>query len=495
MKSNIKKNIIISLLICALLLPACSNTTNPQQQLQTTNTLPLPTATTLPTNTPASTNTPLPSPTISWPVYQNTPLPDLMYPVIAKDNIALISEIGKFGNPEYLNCQPIFTGNYSMIAATLGGFEFYKNGNDQPDKVNVQLNVYSKRTIINGTDDGFGISTDGALILAFTKDNRIIVITPTGEVIFEREVDIATYNGFLLLPSASISPDGKLIALSKTSIIEGKGLDSRTEIIDLVNGDVIKELRGEAPIFSPDGKYLEISFDSKIEFYTTSDWKMVQFLGQPLQSIQNGNWAIQFSPSGNLLAYMYEEKVEIYRVEDLKLVRSFKAFEPQSWTHPDVVFSTDEQKIMVYVHGRDPKDYLVDIATGDLITERTTLFPACLWKDAKGEARYYEVKSSYEMDLSSLGSYFSNATGENQYNEYEIRTTSEEYRFELIKSGKKIAEFNGLDYNSVIGATDNVILVYSSINGPGKAFMQIIDSATWRTYTAMGQRCRRCHNR
>lgn len=462
---------LISLFLLSLLfITGCKN--NTETPLETVEVTQTNTPTQKPTNTPNPTSTPSPTPTISFPVLNDTPIPPIEIPEITFANASELEQIAIYGYPRFLGFQILNPDIREIVIADVGGLKIIsEDGSNVKQTLNNPLWSDYSGFNLNGSSNGVAASTDGNFFLVVSESGNAEIWSREEKKEFEYIIpdsEVSDYYTF----SAGLSADGSLLALTKCVDISDE-YTCNVEVINWRSGEMIKKVRGRDPAFSPNGQFLVINFDKKIQFYSTSDWKMVKFLGQPGQYF-NSDWAYVFSPSGNLFAFVMPSLIEVYRFEDFKLVRSIGSLENSEERLPNIAFSQDESKVIVSIDGQDQSNTSVDIATGDRISiQNQNRIARAFWLDHGDNIVNYWPMQSYRFTPSE---YFPEMSEE--YSWIELKTTTDEYKFDLIVNNKNIGTYNGLDINYIVGANENLVLIGSSIRGPGKAFTQLIDIKT-----------------
>lgn len=457
-----RHKVIISYSLCLVLFLMVSACATTDKDLKAITPLPSSTVTNTPqpTSTPVPTNTPPPTPTIDFPVLNDTPIPQLVFPALSIGNSGQLVEIAKFGYPVMYSWQML--KSVDEIAVVFSDKIQFVSMSDK--EVLREINVELK------PNQGFAVSADGSYVAGISRQGNVGIWSKENQKVFEYIPENIKPFGL----SAGISTDGSLLAVSSCENeydMYSGSYSCDVKIIDWRSGNTVKKVRGSSPSFTHDGLYLIVAFDKKIQFYSTLDWKILNFLGEPQIS-----WSLKFSPDGDKFALITNTTIEIYDLQSFRLIRYLDIAIITHGVSPAVIFSMDGERLLLFYWGDQKPVYLLyEIKTGNTLDYdgREYGIPDCSWLAEGDSIDGYGYQQSRDFVTNE---YFPEIP--NKTEGFEFKATSVEYMFDLLLNSKVVASINGLEYNSVIAHSGDLVLVVSHVRGPGKAFMQIVDLST-----------------
>lgn len=426
-----------------------------------------PSSTTLKSSTP-----------IALPILQGTAIPDIDFPVISPENALDMTLVAKYGSPHILDCQLVQNEKYSLIIGASDGYwgKDRVSGNVEKIVDALAFSEWSGNYYLNGNKNaGLSISADGHYFLGTPDDFIFAIWNDDGERVYEIETDRVSSDTY-----ASLSSDGSLLALA-TCDKNGLENDCNTEVIDWKINKVIKNIKGNSPIFSPDGNNLVINVDKKIEFFSTTDWQMSKYIWQPITGMDG---PIQFTTSGNLFAFKNNGVVEIYRSADLTLLSSIH-WEDYMEGIQQILFSTDEQKVMLISNAN--QQFLFNISSGGLISSSEYSPSSCSWLGEGDAIQNFDFDTQWDVESEWFTKFYNLFDFSKDYsiqavlnfpNDFEIRGTNNSSQFMLYRDNRLLTKFIGLTNNFVSFSLDDLVVINSFDEETGQAQTQIIDLST-----------------
>ncbi len=418
------------------------------------------------------------SSTLALPVYQGTAIPDSDYPVITTENVGDLTLVAKYGSPHILDCQPVQNGKYSLIIGASDGYwgKDLVSGEMQKIVDALAFSEWSGNYYVNGyKNSGLSFSADGQYFLGTPDDFVFAIWNEDGEKVYEIETDRVSSDTY-----ASLSSDGSMLALA-TCAKNGQENDCITEVINWKTNEVIKNIKGNSPIFSPDGKFLVINVDKKVEFFSTIDWQVSEYIWQPNTGM---DIPIQFSTSGNLFAFKNKKVVEIHRSADLTLLSSIP-WEDHMEGIQQILFSTDEQKVMFISNSN--QQFLFNISTAELISSSEYSPSSCNWLGEGDAIQNFDFDTQWDVESEWFTKFYELFDFSRDYsiqaalhfpNDFEIRGPNDSSQFTLYRNAEYLATFTGLTNNFVPFSTNEIVVINSSSEETGQAQTQIIDLST-----------------
>lgn len=348
------------LILEVLILPACSptgNQSNPTATLapipatQTRTPIP-PTNTATSTATPTSTPTltPTPTPTPELPIHAGTPFP---YPslILSAGNASTIHEIARYGTPLVIESK-LTSDERLVFVATAGGVYIYDS---QTSALIKHIDVIPQYTNYVNRPEILKLSSNGNIWLVTTYDH-VEVRDLQGSVIFK----LITENNMTF---TDLSSDGSYAAISICK--DEYDIEcNNTQVWDIKTGEMIVELSGVKPEFSPDGKYLALISGGETQIWQTSDW--TKFESLPYKNIV-------FSPDGNFLAIAQGNRVLIWDMTAGKVIRFLSIPNVKTNNYAQILhFSSSSQQIAIFTKSTDSSSSSKtitawNIADGELI--------------------------------------------------------------------------------------------------------------------------------
>ncbi len=416
-----------------------------------------------PTRTFIPTSTPTPTPTVSFPVRNETPIPSIEFQEINSQNSVNLTEIARYGYPTMFSWQLL--DHVDEMAILLSDKVQFISLTNKEVKQQIDLDVRSGLQWNTREKVNFSASVDAKYVAGITDSGVVEVWSRNNKKAYEYTPDESKKYGL----AVGLSSDGSLLAVSSCEreydTYRG-GYSCTTEIVDWSTGAKIKRVRGLNPVFTPDGRYLIIEFDKKIQFYSTVDWKVVRYFGEPL------NWSITFTPDGTSFALVDGNVFQVFRLEDFILLR----YLDEGDNIDDLLFSKDGKRAWVTFRDKGGRASYVfyDLETALVLDNKPPQYISdCSWMTAEDKIESCEVPNSYEFITSELF-----PEQENKEDEFEIKETSDPNRFDLVSKGSTVATFNGLSQNWVAAHSGDYVIIESGIGAPGQALTQIIDLKT-----------------
>ncbi|HNT25589.1 MAG TPA: WD40 repeat domain-containing protein [Anaerolineales bacterium] len=355
------KNLLLTLTLVAVLLSACApvqsatiqpsstsdqppatNTTAPTDTLQPpTDTVVPPTSTstststTAPTNTATATNTNTPTSTpLVLPVGLGVPWPQTAQ--ISAENASQIVELARYGSARIYQAE-LSPDSTRIVALTSEGIKVFDAQTGQ--RIALIKNVYGYHATQDYGDD-LSCSADASRIAVVSNRNQVEVYDLSGSQVSAFPVPESSDNYYNYNAWVSISPSGSLVAVP-VSDENGAG---RWQMIEIASGNVLKEWHGRGGVFSNNGMYFFVEFDSAVYAWNTSDWTEASNIGLG-SLITTHDWSI--SPSGSYLATILPDSLVVWSVADRQRVRQISGFQVTNGNTPKVIFSQDEQQVAV----------------------------------------------------------------------------------------------------------------------------------------------------
>ena len=419
------------------------------------------TPTPLPTSTPQPTSTP--TATVSFPVRNNTPIPDLDFPVIDAENADRLVEVARYGYAQMFGWQMLKPVSEIAVAFS-DRFQFVSMVNKEVlSEIDLAIGLYNDTWYSQPLQ--FAASLDGSYVAGFTNKDQIEIWSRQNERVFTYKFDPISNYGH----SLGLSVDGKLLAISsceEEQDIWSGGYSCQTQIVNWSENETIKTVRGLSPSFTPNGKWMTIVFDKKVQFYSLEDWAITKFFEE------DGITSTIFSQDAGKFAFVYDDYLEVYDSNDFRLIRFLPFARREGDGGPHIFFSEDGERLLLDLWYFQEFLY-IELETGNRLEFKKPEFGVWGWMVAGDKFNFISVDQSWEFTPSE------GFLDEIQTTEkYIFKDTTNPDRFELFLNDKKMLEFYGLTHNYVIGYDENFILIGSTIGGPGPQKTQLFDLKT-----------------
>jgi len=275
-------------------------------------------STAIPTLTPTSTQTP--TPTLELPVLEGTAFPKPNVP-ISVENVDQVVELARYGKP-IPGKVFYFPDGKTLAVFTSSGMYFY----------DVESLSETRLIKFKGSVETVSFSSDwtimvlrypgGIVEIRQVADEKLLLTLETQEKPQEEDTGNLPYQ----ISDQVLSPDGKILAVSRFVSQDGKPITNSVKLWRIPDGTLLNTLDGgtnaiNVVTFSPDGTILATGDTKTVRLWQVSDGTLLRTLelGRPVDFIT-------FSLDGKTLisGYGFDKLVNLWSVNDGKFLRALR---------------------------------------------------------------------------------------------------------------------------------------------------------------------------